>query len=278
MKMHDLPGLTAASPIGFLAALGMLRVLVSDRGLDVRLGWQNGHAIIDGVDPDKAISELAANMKARNEAPEFNWADTPRKIPPEVYRNACDEMAGDTRALGFMAGWASDTILRNGAVVVTRMDMTSGQQKLLRDLRGLSQRIVIDHFHHALLGGAYEDQSSFGLDPIAVRTHAHEHKAPTKTNRPGKPGLIWLAFESIPLHPVVPISPNRAATTGWRTGFKTAYVWPIWEALLALEEVSLLRTLPVERLDIRPGVTEVWASRYGQSGKYGMFFPGLRER
>jgi len=276
--MHDLPGLTAASPIGFLAALGMLRVLVSDRHLNVRLGWRNGHAVVDGIDPDKAISELAANMEGRNGAPEFNWADTPRKIPPEIYWDACEEMAGDERALGFMAGWASDTILRNGSVVVTRMDMTSGQQKLLRDLRGLAQRVGIDHFHHALMGGAYEDQSSFGLDPIAVRTHAHEHRAPTKTRRPGKPGLIWLAFEAIPLHPVVPVATNREKTTGWRKGSDTAYVWPIWKALLSLEEVSLLRGLPVERLHIRPGVTEVWASRYGKSGKYGMLFPAQRER
>jgi len=276
--MHDLPGLTAASPIGFLAALGMLRVLASDRNLDVRLGWRNGHAVIDGIAPDRAISELAANMKDRNEAPEFNWADTPRKIPPETYRSACEEMAGDERALGFMAGWATDAILRNEFVAVTRMDMTSGQQKLLRDLRGVAQRVGTDHFRRALLGGAYENQSSFGLDPIAVRSHAHEHEAPTKSSPQGKPGLIWLAFESIPLHPVVPVAPNRAQSTGWRSRSATAYVWPIWEALLTLQEVSLLRALPVDRLSSRPGVTEVWASKYGSSGKYGMFLPSQRER
>jgi len=276
--MHDLPGLTAASPIGFLAALGMLRVLVSDRHLEVRLGWRNGHAVMDGIDPEKAISELAANMKGRSEAPEFNWADTPRKIPPETYRSACEEMAEDERALAFMSGWATDAILHKEAVAVTRLDMTSGQQKLLRDLRGVAERITDEHFRYGLMGGGYENQSSFGLDPIAVRSHAHEHKAPTKSSPPGKPGLIWLAFESIPLHPVVPVAPNKAQTTGWRSGSDTAYVWPIWETLLTLQEVSLLRALPVERLSNRPGVTEVWASGYGSSGKYGMLLPSQRER
>jgi hypothetical protein len=188
------------------------------------------------------------------------------------------EMRGDQRALGFMAGWATDAIVREGSVAVTRLDMTSGQQQLLRDLRGLAQRVTAEHFQNALLGGVYENQSSFGLDPVAVRSHAHEPNAPTKTPPPGKPGLIWLAFEAIPLHPVVPVAANMAQTTGWRRRPDAAYVWPIWEVLLSLQEVSLLRALPVDRLPYRPGVTEVWSSRYGSSGKYGMLLPPLRER
>ncbi|MCF8146203.1 MAG: hypothetical protein K9N21_20030 [Deltaproteobacteria bacterium] len=276
--MHDLPGMSAASPIGFLAALGMLRVLARDCQLDVRLAWRDGHAVVDGIDPDTAISEITHNMAGRSQSPEFTWTDSLRGVPPESYRNACAEMREDQRALGFMAGWATDAIVRQGSVVVTRLDMTSGQQKLLRDLRGLAERVTPDHFHCALLGGAYENQTSFGLDPIAVRSHAHEPKAPTKTAPPGKPGLIWLAFEAIPLHPVVPVAANIAKTTGWRRHPEAAYVWPIWEAFLSLQEVILLRALPVDRLPYRPGMTEVWSSRYGSSGKYGMLLPPLRER
>ena len=55
--MHDLFGLTASSPIGFMAALGMVRVLTSDRGCKIRLGWRNGHAVIKGIEPKGAISE-----------------------------------------------------------------------------------------------------------------------------------------------------------------------------------------------------------------------------
>ena len=275
--MHDLYGLTASSPIGFLAALGMLRVLTSDRQCEIKLGWRNGHAVIDGLDPETAITELMANMDERVSAPEFTWTDSLRKVPPEKYRHACDEMSSDTRALGFMAGWATDAVLRQGAVAVTRIDMTSGNQKLLKDLRKIAVGITRDHFTSAMSGGPYEEQSSFGLDPIAVRYHAHEYQAPTKTKAPGKPGLIWLAYESIPLHPVVPIAPNWAQTTGWRLGPDAAYVWPIWDTFLTLEEVSLLRSLPVDRLSARPGVKEIWSSRYGSSGKYGILLPARRE-
>jgi len=276
--MNELKGIAAGSPIGFLAALGLLRVLTHDRGLQVRLGWRDGCAVIDGIDSATAIDELMDNMTDRAESPEFTWANSPRKITPEVYRDKCNEMTGDIRALGFMAGWATDAVVREGAVVVTRLDMPSGQQKLLRDLRALTARITRDHLESALLGGDYEGQSSFGLDPIAVRAHAHESQAPTKSKAPGKPGLIWLAFESIPLHPVIPVSATRVQTTGWKMGRDAAYVWPIWDALLTLEEVKLLRTLPIERLPDRPGVREVWVSQYGSSGKYGMLQPAWRER
>jgi hypothetical protein len=276
--LYNLKGLTASSPIGFMAALGMLRVLASDRGCEIRLGWRNGHAVIDGIDPKSAISELTTNMDNRAKATEFNWADSPRKVTPEKFRLACQEMKGDKRALGFMAGWASDAVLRQGAVAVTRMDMTSGQQKLIRDLRKLAEKITPNHFESALFGGTYEDQPSFGLDPVAVRSHAHEHQAPTKSKAPGKPGLVWLAFESIPAHPVVPISANKTQTTGWRLGKDVSYVWPIWDGCLTLEEVWLLRSFPLDSLSNRPDILEVWSSRYGSSGKYGMLLPAQRER
>jgi len=276
--MTELNGITNSSPIAFMASLGMLRVLSEDRKLNVQLGWRDGHAVIEGADIDTIIAELTANINGRSEAPEFTWSDSPRKVSPEAYRTFCDEMSGDHRALSFMAGWASDSVLRNGSVAVTRLDMTSGQQKLLRNLRKLAGGITKEHFESALLGGSYEGQSSFGLDPVAVRSHAHESKAPTKSSPPGKPGLIWLAFESIPLHPVVPIAPNRTQTTGWRMWPDTAYVWPIWDGFLSLDEVILLRLLPIDRISKRPGVTEVWSSNYGSTGKYGMLLPAMRER
>ena len=278
--MIDLPGLVSSSPICFMAALGLLRVLSVDQKTDTRLGWRQGHAVLEGIDLDVALDLVAKNMTDRAGAPEFNWADTPRKTSPEDYRKACHEMENDSRALSFMAGWATDTVVQNGAVAVTRMDMTSGQQKLFKDLRKLCAQVNRDHIYSALLGGAYEAQSSFGLDPIAVRAHALEAQAPTKTPPPGKPGLVWLAFEAIPLHPVVPVNPIRAETTGWRHGGNAGYIWPTWESLLGYDEVFYLRTLPVKMLPqmIGGGISEIWASTYGQSGKYGMLKPALRER
>jgi hypothetical protein len=257
----------------------MLRVLTRDRKIDVRVGWRRGRAFIEGLGPETIVAELTANMAGRHQAAEFNWADSPRKISPQAYRTACLDMAGDERAQGFMAGWATDGVIKNGYIAPTRMDMTSGRQKLLKRLRALAAKITPRHLTHALAGGAYEGQSSFGLDPASARTHAHENKSPTKSKPPGKPGLIWLAFESIPLHPVFPVSGQNAYTTGWRDDAAGSdYVWPIWDGVLTLEDVYYLRTLPIEALTRRRGVREIWSSHYGSSGKFGIFLPAHREQ
>lgn len=276
--MLSLNGLTSTSPICFMAALGLLRVLTEDCGFDVQLGWKAGNAVMEGSNLETVLDALVEHMEGRGEAKEFNWADSSRKVTPDTYQEVCSDMVDDERALGFMAGWGSDAVLRDGFISVTRMDMTSGRQKLIRDLRGLAGKITREHFELALMGGPYGRQNSFGLDPVAVRSHAHESKAPTKvTPPPGKPGLIWLAFESIPLHPVIPIASNRSRTIGWRNYPDISYVWPIWDNMLTLEEVRFLRSLPLDRLSKRPSVNEVWVSKYGSSGKYGMLLPAMRE-
>ncbi|MFO1421941.1 MAG: hypothetical protein U1F59_13585 [Candidatus Competibacteraceae bacterium] len=278
--MIDLPGLSGASPIGFLAALGMLRVLVEDRGHDARLAWRHGRAVLDGLELTDAIDELTANMTGRGDALEFTWADTVRDVTPEQYRNAVARASSDRRALAFLAGWGTDTVMSKGFIADTDMDMTpvNKKQMLPRDLRELAPRVNRNALEIALLGGSYERQSPWGLDPASRRSGATEAKAPGKSKPPGKPGLIWLAIESIPLHPVLPVSITRTRTVGWRYMPVDAYVWPLWNASLSLNEVKLLRMLPVERLASRPGVTEVWASTKDKTGMYPWLLPARRER
>ncbi len=278
--MIELPGLSGASPIGFLAALGMLRVLVEDRGRDVRLAWRHGRAVLEGLELTEAIDELAANMAGRGDALEFTWADTTRGVTPEQYRAAVAQAGGDRRALGFLAGWGTDTVVSKGVIAGTDMDMTpvNKKQMLPRDLCELAPRVNRKALEIALLGGPYERQSPWGLDPASRRTGATEAKAPGKSKPPGKPGLIWLAIESIPLHPVLPTSATRTRTVGWRYMLADAYVWPLWNAPLNLNEARLLRMLPVARLAGRPGVTEVWASIKDKTGMYTWLLPARRER
>lgn len=159
--------------------------------MDVRLGWRNGYAAIDGADPETAVSELITNMDGRSTSPEFSWTDSLRKVSAAYYREACESMKDDSRALGFMADWATDAALYDGYVKTTRMDMTSGQQKLLRHIRQLAANIRKEHIAIALLGGPYERQSFFGLDPATVQSHAHEYRAPTKFKQFDFQKSIW---------------------------------------------------------------------------------------
>ncbi|MCE2907900.1 MAG: hypothetical protein O9343_11080 [Burkholderiaceae bacterium] len=292
----DLTGLPVASPIGFMAALGLLRVLAQDHGWPVRLSWPGACARLHGIGRGAVVEALLAHMAGRSRAPEFNFPvageggrETPvthlRTLTPADYRAAAAAFAGDTRALAFLAGYGTDAVVDDdGCIARTRLDFTSGQQKLMHELRALAAVLdpqarrpavpLVTRVERALFGGPYEQQSSFGWDASALRVHAHEPEPPAETPPPGQPMTVWLAAEALPLHPVLPAEPRRANTAGFLQG--RAYVWPQWRAPLSLAEVALLRQRPVASLDALPGVAGVWASTVTSVGKYGFLLPAAR--
>ena len=171
-----------------------------------------------------------------------------------------------------------------GFIARTRFDFSSGQQKLVQEFRSLAElldpearrprRSFDERAACALFGGAYETQHTLGWDPATLLAHAQQRAAPSDSATPGQPMTVWLAVESLPLHPVVPVSPRRAQTVGFVGG--SAYVWPQWDEPLMLAEVALLRQRPVETLFRLPGVTAVWKSEVTSVGKYGFLRPAAR--
>lgn len=298
----DLTGLPVASPIGFMAALGLLRVLAQDQHLGVALSWREGRARLHGVQRDEVLAALESHMRGRSEAPELQFevagevsaAGTPsdrvkvqhlRTLTPQDYRGAARTCRGDARALAFLAGYGTDAVVNDkGFISRTRFDFTSGQQRLVDELRKLAElldprarrprRPFRVRAECALFGGPYEEQHTLGWDPAALMTHAHQPSAPSDSATPGQPMTVWLAAESLPLHPVLPVSARRAQTTGFALG--RAYVWPEWQEPLTLPEVALLRSRPVDGLHGIPGVSAVWRSDVTSVGKYGFFRPAAR--
>ena len=291
-----LTGMPVASPIGFMAALGLLRVCAQDHGLRVRLSWTDNHAVLHGMEAVALRELLAEHMRGRADAPEFNFEATDeegrrgkalhiRTIRPADFRAAAAAMQGDARALGFLAGYATDSVVNDkGFVARSRFDFTSGKQKLLHELRRLALELsperkrprmpLAERIERALYGGPYEDWHSLGWDPVTLMTHAHQRLAPTDSATPGQPMLVWLAIESLPLHPVVPTRPRRASTAGF-AGSHT-YAWPQWREPLPLIEVRLLRQRPVVSLEQLPGVEALWSSAVTSVGKSGFFLPAVR--
>lgn len=280
--MISLTGIPASSPIGFMAALGLMRVLGGDLHLPVSLGWRNGHAVLDGEGDGDLLDHVANAMVDRHAAREFNWSDSTRAVTADQYRAACAaaEAEGDLRCLSFMAALCTDAVLdKDGNVRSTRLDMTSGRQKLLSDMRGLAKQLgkretARDVFQTALFGGSYDkDQSSYGLDPATQRSHATESQQPAKSSPFGKKGWVWLFAESLPLHPIIPTANNRA----FPAGFDNGYFWPTWRGFLSLDEVAALRLLPLDGLRRLNGIREIWKSAYFKIGKYGALSSPVRE-
>ena len=207
-----------------------------------------------------------------------------REITPEDYRRAASDFAGNPRALDFLAGIGTDAVVNDkGFVARTILDFTGARQELMTALRDLAQlldpargkpAVLEERINAALHGGRYEAQTSFGWDPASVMAHAHQPEAPTRAGAQGRPMLVWLAAESLPLHPVVPIAPGRARTTGFDSS--PSYTWPEWSEPLSWAEVRLLRLRPVETLHELSGVTGVWRSSVVENGKFRAFAPAAR--
>lgn len=296
MNSVDLTGLSVASPIGFMAALGLLRVCAQDHGQPVGLSWGPATARLEGIGCEALLELLDAHLRGRSQAPEFNL-EVPikgdkhgpmvhlREIPPADYRAAARAWRGDARALGFLAGYGTDAVVSDkGYVARTAFDFSSANQKLALEFRRLAQlldpterrprvpfRVRVER---ALFGGPYEDQHSFGWDPATLMTHAHQPEAPTDSITPGQPMLIWLAVESLPLHPVLPLNAQRVVTTGF-VGSR-AYAWPQWGTALSLAEVRTLRQRAVSSLDDVQGVHAVWSAGITTVGKFRFFQPAAR--
>lgn len=294
LRLH---GLAIASPIGFMAALGLMRVLSEDCGLNPRLGWKQGSAELSGIDAEALQCALLEHMQGRSKAPEFNFTVSVgstsqpvahlREIRPDEYRAAVQAMRDDARALGFMAGFGTDAVVnKNGFIARTAFDFSSARQKLANEFRLLAERLDPLNtlpkgqpssgslLHAALYGGPYAEQHSFGWDPATLLIHAHQAQAPTDSPKPSHPWQVWLAVESLPWHPVLPIDAQKAQTLGWQ-GSQT-YCWPEWSSPLDAAELRLLRSRPVGTLGDLNGVTAVWHSARTRSGKFGFFAPAAR--
>jgi hypothetical protein len=293
----DLTGLPIASPIAFMAALGLLRVAAQDHGLDVRLAWsaQAHHACLHGIGRGALCELLAEHMRNRSKAPELNFEVRDEKgragpvqhlrtISPADFREAVRACRDDARALDFLAGFGTDAIVNDkGCIARNRLDFTSGQQRLVEEFRSLATDLdpqtrrpavpLGQRIDRALFGGPYEERHTFGWDPAALMTHAHQRAAPTDSATPGQPMTVWLAVEALPLHPVLPTL-RGARTTGFAG--TSAYVWPQWAEPLGLGEVALLRQRPVDSLPQLPGVTAIWSSAVTSVGKYGFLLPAAR--
>jgi hypothetical protein len=281
----DLIGLRIESPQGFLAALGLLRVCAQDLGLDVHLSWVASHARLHGIDKTKLLEGITTHMHGRSKAPEFNFPvlrDNGSQAPvsklncirPEDYRAAASSMRDNSRAIAFLAAFATDAVIpKSGFVAPNRLDFSAGQQQFVNNIRNLADELdpartdFEVRLHNALFGGPYEQMKklSFGWDPVAVRRHAYEAAAPTDSDPPSQPFSVWFAIEALPLHPILPVSPSRAVTTGFD---ENHYDWPQWSEPLMLEEVRLLRQRPVNTLRELEGVQAIWRSAIVRSGKY----------
>jgi hypothetical protein len=256
MSRMILKGITGVSPLGFLASLGLLRLLHNTQ-TGARLAFLDDgsfHPFLEGVDGE--LAELVAR-DAADRSDEESWLLTydkaekkgvkkvaDLKAPPEVFRafliRCVDEWIlgkneGSAYASAFGTSEARDG---KGNTKPTAFHFTAANQQFLEIVRTIRSSIDSDWVRTALLEGpADRPGSNLRWDPAAERNWALMAANPIDTGTSVNAPVEWLAFRGLPLLPTFPKGARIVTTGVTGRGDEMAWTWPIWTVPASLPTV-----------------------------------------
>lgn len=307
-----LTGLDGSNPLGFLAAVGLLRVLCDadpSRDRSPHLSWRDEGVwrpaltsrfeldeIVDVVVNDAATwreepaFRLAYMKSGQQVLPEEEGAIWDVKPPPAILHDhlgdlAASAQAGQRRSADMAAALGSeDGLDRSGFIKPTGFHFTAGQQQFLRMITGLAVGLEREHVFRALTGPWKRDSQlpTFAWDSMESRMYALRASDPSSVKRGGEPGADWLAIQALPAFPVFAQhgkAVTRCFTGGWRDA---VFTWPLWTpratyaAVRSLLAVGHFAETPVAERRAR-GIALVFRSSVTRSdqGGYGNFTPAV---
>ncbi len=239
----ELTPMQGYTPIGFLAALGLLRV--SPPGTKLSWNRTTQTAELHGTEREALLQHLLAHMTGRATSPELQLADDVRKFDVERFRSEY-EQADDQLASWIRAWWREDG--KDGNATPTDLCLTGGPQRMIKMARELARDLdpgrkkgaadfVRVKFEEALFGPwRYEDDyASWGWDPASYRPGALTSNAPTQMKMEGVAAAYWLAWEAQPLFPCI----HGQGTLGFEFRPR-AWTWATWGEPLDVHAVRAL--------------------------------------
>lgn len=256
MSRIQLVGMDGSNPLGFLAALGLLRVLPG-----AKLGFSEDGSFqpfLDGLAHTK--SELATFIAADADAAESksaSWrfrymkAATKKRGPQEVadlkpppgefkaFLVTCIEawLAGRDEAAGYAAAYATDVALDGkGNTKPTAFHFTAANQVFLGTVEDIRASVTQEWVETSLFNGCGDRPgSNLRWDPSAERNWALMANSPTVDGTRVDAPLEWLAFRGLPLLPSFPRG-SRIITTGVvGRGDEMTFTWPLWSIPSSLQ-------------------------------------------
>ncbi|GAB4250840.1 MAG: hypothetical protein Kow00109_26670 [Acidobacteriota bacterium] len=294
-----MPGPDGRNLLGFLTAIGALRVLAHEAP-DLALSWGTDHRPVihrpeaDGVwDEERLLNDLEAGLEASAAVDRFPWdnlAVKPEKFREYAIRALQTASPRNRHWIDFVAGLASDAAPTdsNGNVADTAFRTMSGagHQNFLRFMKDLQGRVERRHLQEALFTKwTYRDRKlSLRWDPLDDRRYALRADDPSKGSHndiPSMWGANRLAFEALACFPTYPTS-RGLETSGFVTPTRRRSVfvfhWPLWKPPVTLDGLrALLGHAAIASRDARQlrdlGVYAVLSSRRFTEGRYRNFAP-----
>ncbi|HMN78596.1 MAG TPA: hypothetical protein PKA20_01580 [Burkholderiaceae bacterium] len=258
MSRIVLPGVDGTNPLGFLAALGLLRVVPR-----AKLGFSGDgsfRAFLDEFDHNE--SDLAALVTAdahSSKEPNAPWRFTytkaatkkqgPRKVAdlkptPDVFKQflaTCIKswLKGNEEPAAYAAAYGTDVAVDgNGNTKPTAFHFTAAQQTFLDAVESVRASVNEKWVMTSLFNGHGEQPgSNLRWDPGAERNWALLASNPNSDGTRVDAPLEWLAFRGLPLLPSFPLG-MRVITTGVSgRGNDMTFTWPIWSVPASLQTV-----------------------------------------
>ncbi len=289
-----LPGLDGSNPLGFLSALGVLRVVTEHNGRG-RLSWSD-RGIWNPILSDYEGSLEALAHLLREDQRELG--DDPAlaleydgerdlKPPPKIGREylanlAARASANHRRSVDWAAAFLTDIAEDNtGKTKPTALHFTAGQQKFLVMARELQQFVEEGDYLEALSGPWTYSRPLpvLGWDATSSRDYALRAGNPSLEKKLGVPGADWLALRGLAFLATVPRGAEimtPCCSGKWKSGL---FQWPLWEVSLTQKVVESTLRMNVAGMSSKerqargiPVVFECSIRRSDQGG-YGSFSP-----
>ncbi len=278
MSRIQLVGIDGSNPLGFLAAMGLLRVVPGSK-----LGFSDDgsfQAFLDGHNTEKGLASLVAKDAEASAAPNVAWRFTYTKAatkkqrekpvadlkpPPADFKKFLaagveEWISGNDEKAAYAAAYATDVAVDGkGNTKPTAFHFTAAQQTFLGTVEGIRASLTTEWIKKSLCNGHGKRRgSNLRWDPGAERNWA------LMANDPGGDGtfvdapLEWLAFRGLPLLPSFP-SGMRIITTGvFGRGDDMTFTWPLW-------------TVPVSHRTIRSVLQIDWTRNAKERLARGVF-------
>lgn len=256
MKPIIFKGIDGTNPLGFLAAVGLLR-LASRASGSARLGFLSDgsfHPFFTGFEGD--IAELVFLDAKSGKGPQA-WsleyekrekkgtklvADL--KAPPAIFARflaTCVDhwIEGRSEAAAYAAAFGTSVAVDGkGNTKPTAFHFTAANQQFLGTLEEIRKSVTSDWVKSSIFSGqTLRSGRNLRFDPGAERNWALMSNNPNDDGTSVNAPLEWLAFRGLPLFPTFPHGDRVITTAVTGRGDDMALSWPLWSLPITLATV-----------------------------------------
>jgi len=266
MTRTVLKGLNGSNPLGFMASVGLLRLL-EVQGNHARLGFTEDGGFHAWIECNPALDDIPGTVTKDAEAAagpqpwrlEYEKKEkkgikvvADLKAPPEQFRgfltSAIDAwLVGQPEQSDYAAAYGTDVAVDGkGNTKPTAFHFTAANQQFLGAVEESRGKVTRGWVEESLddRDGKTKPGSNLRWDPDAERSRALMGVNPKDDGTAVNAPLEWLAFRGLPAFPCVPVG-SRILTCGvtGRRQDELRFHWPLWSCGASYATVRSLLTL-----------------------------------